>query len=109
MEIENILSLYAEKEAQKKKEKDKRAFWYLFLCLIVVIIVGTVGYSYLFGISLFDGFFSASMILTAIESEIKPVTTSQKSFVIAYSLLSVILLLSLASKIFGEIYDIFLI
>lgn len=78
--------------------KTKVNLFLVALTLFVIILcIGTIGYKYLFGLTWTNSIYSASLILTSISVESTPKTTAQKAFISIYSLISVIVFLSIAS------------
>lgn len=74
---------------------------------VIILIIGTIGYRYLFSLNWLDAFYNATLVLTAIGVEDKPETSVQKIFVALYSLIAVIIFISLASRAVSDIADIF--
>lgn len=75
----------------------------LLALLIALIVIGMIGYRYLFGLDWVDAFYSATLILTTINSDVKPKTNTQKIFIAFYALFSVLVFLTLANAIYGQI------
>lgn len=106
-QIDQIFCRYEEKaQEDKRTQNKKRANIFLFsvILFVIVIIIGTIGYVYLFGLSWIDAFYNASLVLTAIGVEVDPQTVGQKLFIIVYSLISVLLLLSIANSVADRIF-----
>ncbi len=94
------------------KQNEMRRLILLFIFSIIIfltiILVGTIGYIYLFDLTWIDAFYNASLVLTAISVEVNPETIEQKLFIIIYSLISVILFLSIASGVINKLFDAFI-
>ena len=75
----------------------------LLALLIALIIIGMIGYHYLFGLDWVDAFYSATLILTTINSDVKPKNNAQKIFIAFYALFSVLVFLTLATALYGKI------
>lgn len=80
-------------------------FAFFIIIFIVIILLGTIGYVYLFGLTWIDAFYSATVNLTAISIEVHPQTVGQKLFIIFYSLIAVIFLLSVANSLSNRIFS----
>lgn len=83
-------------------------FIFTLILFLILILLGTVGYVYLFELNCLDAFYNASLILTTISLEVTPITDGQKVFIIIYSMVSVILFLSIVSGAINKIFDLFL-
>lgn len=88
------------------RRRDLIIFYIMIISFFVVIILGTIGYVYIFGLSWLDALLNATLILTAIDTLERPITTGQKWFVIIYALVAVILLLSLVNSAIHRIGDV---
>ena len=108
--LNKIECLYDTKKCEEKARKRKRIIQILVfsvILFIIVIILGTIGYMFLFNLSFLDAFYHATLIITAISIDIDVVTVGQKLFIIVYALVSVIILLSIANSLIQNLFDIF--
>jgi hypothetical protein len=85
----------------------KRLLFHLSICFLLVIIsllIGTYGYSFYGELSLIDGFYNASMILTGM-GPVNPMKTSMsKLFSSIYALYSGLVFLSMIALIITPIF-----
>lgn len=77
------------------------------IAFVIWIIIGTFGYYYLFNVPLIDAFYNAAIIFSNVDIGVEPETTGQKLFIIFYSLIAAILIISLASNVIGELVDLY--
>lgn len=91
----------------ERSQRSTNLFIAIVLLFIVTIILGTIGYVYLFNLSWLDALYNASVIITAIDVENKPTTSGQKVFIILYSFISVLLLLSLVNAGMQRLMEIY--
>lgn len=91
-----------------KETKNKiNVFRLSIILFVIILIIGTIGYRYLFTLNWLYAFYNATLILTAIGVEDKSKTNVQKIFVALYYLVAVIIFISLASRAVSDIADIF--
>jgi xanthine/uracil permease len=82
----------------------KRQFRYFIYSSVIIILslgIGTLGYSYFGNISLVDGFYNASLILTGMGPVDPMITNSAKLFASFYALYSGVAFLSTAAILFA--------
>lgn len=92
---------------QDKYEKHRKIFIFTFVLYIIFVIIGIIFYMVLFDLEWFDAFYATTLVLTTISIEHNAITTGQKLFIIIYSTLSIVILLSLAGSASKYILDIF--
>ena len=81
-----------------KYDKHRKIFMFTLFLYIVTIIIGTILYMILFDLEWLDALYSSILILTAISNEYEAITSAQKVFIIIYSIISVVILLSFANS-----------
>ncbi len=86
--------------------------WRNFLVSVGIVVfslvMGTVGYHYLAGLSWLDGLLNAAMILTGMGPVDKPETAAGKLFATFYALYSGIAFLTMMAVVIAPIYHRFL-
>src|SRR4029078_865551 len=86
-----------DKHKLDKKDRIAKALVIMLSIFIILIVVGLLGFMYLFNLDALTSLFYASLILTAIDlPEQLVVTKGQKWFIIFYAFASVIIFLSIA-------------
>jgi hypothetical protein len=103
----HALNEYNKERHAKERKRDIAVLIFSLIAFIITVIVGTIIYIYLFNLSWIDALYNAALIVTAISVEVNPMTTGQKLFIIIYSLIAVILLISIATDAIRRIFDIF--
>ena len=78
-------------------KKKVNVFLIVLILFAILIAVGTIGYKYIFDLTWINALYSASVVLTSTSIETTPKTTGQKLFVSIYSIISVVVFLSIAS------------
>ncbi len=104
--LSGIVSREIEKNTEKEIKRDILIVYWTLIIFIITVVVGTIGYRYLFDLSWIDAFYAATLILTAISEETTPVTVGQKLFVIFYAIFAVIVFLSMATNAVAKVLDI---
>lgn len=66
-----------------------------------------ISYKYLFDLTWLDAFYNASIILASAPSDINPETAAQKVFIIIYSFITVVLLLSFVTSGVDHLIDMY--
>jgi len=94
--INDLDEFYNQRDIQKK-EKYLQFLIIIIIIYIVVIIIGTIFFIFMFDLTWVDGLYTAVLVLTGINIEVNPTTDGQKLFIVIYSLLTVIILLSFAN------------
>lgn len=105
--IEHIIIKCDKLNKIKKKQKDVNIILFSLILFIIVLLLGTLGYFYLFGLSWLDSFYSATLILTAITIEFEAMTKGQKIFILIYALIAVVIFLSVANSTMNRIFDLY--
>jgi hypothetical protein len=90
------------------RRRDLIIFYIMVVSFIIVILLGTIGYVYIFQLSWLDALLNATLVLTAISTFNNPITDGQKWFVIIYALISVILLLAIVNSAIHRAGDLFI-
>ena len=75
------------------------------IILVVLLIVGMIAYRYLFQLSWVDAFYSATLVLTTVNTVPEARTVGQKIFVAIYALISIVVFFSLTSVIVSFVKD----
>ncbi len=81
----------------EKKERLIKALFIMLFTFILLIIIGIVGFVYLFNTDALTALLYSTLILTGIDLETDPLTSGQKWFIIFYSIVSIIIFLSIAN------------
>lgn len=90
-----------------RQRRSTNLFIIIVVLFIITVVMGTVGYIYLFNLPWLEALYNASVIITAIDVENKPTTSAQQVFIIFYSFISVILLLSLVNAGMQRLMEIY--
>lgn len=104
--ISNLKKFYCQKD-RENKEKYIQILIIIVLTFIVVIIIGSIIFMFMFDLTWVDSFYVAVLILTGIDIEIVPTTDAQKIFIIFYSLLTILILLSMANLAVQYLFHLF--
>jgi hypothetical protein len=67
----------------------------LFLLLFVILIIGTLGFHHICKLSHMDAFYNSCLTVTTLGIQYRPNKNSEKIWISIYSLISVILFLSI--------------
>lgn len=87
-------------DEEKRLEKSKKSILILIIAvvsLLILLIFGTILFSSLFNLDGLDGLYAATLLTTSVDIKLQAETTGQKWFIIIYSILSIVVYLSLAS------------
>ena len=87
-------------ECEKSLENNERVQKILILVIIsffILVAIGVIGFRYLFELNWLDSLYAAVLILTGIDLEATVITNGQKWFIIFYSILSIVIYLSMAN------------
>ena len=95
-----------DKRRADKCDRHEKIFILTLMLYIIVTIIGTLLYMVLFDLDWFDALYGATLILTSIDVEYKPITTGQKLFVIIYSIVAVVILLSFVGSASDYFFDV---
>ena len=81
----------------KNNLKSQRVFIIVIIAFFILISIGTIGFKYMFNLDWLDALYAAALVITGINIEAEAVSAAQKWFVIIYSILAVVVYLSMAS------------
>ena len=90
---------------EDKRRKKIKIFVFSIILFIVIILLGTIGYKFLFNLTWLDAFYNAATIFSG--SKINPTNTTQKVFLIIYTLSSTVIFFSIATHAIKDIIDLF--
>lgn len=93
--------------SKEEREKKKQVFLFSLILLVVVIFIGTLGYKSLFDLSWVDAFTSATLIFSGRDSIEGTITTAQKLFLSFYTLVAMVIFISVAAKAIENIIQLF--
>lgn len=91
-----------------KQKKVVHALMILILAFIIVFIIGIVGYTYFFQMSIPDAIFNTSLTVSNLGIGLHEKTAAEKIFTGMYSLTSGILFVALVSSIVAYIFTLYL-
>lgn len=106
--IMNELKLFESIKDAKNKQKYLRAIMIVSILYIILIVVGTIVFTYMFDITWLDALYTSSLIITAVDLEVTVTTDGQKIFIIIYSIIAVLLFLSMANLSVKYLFDLYM-
>lgn len=104
----DIYCALLDKEKEDREKERRRHIFVLIITVvafIIMIVIGTIFYAWLFGLGWLDAFYHAALTLAAISLEVEAMTVGQKIFIVVYSLVSVLMLISLANTATLRLFD----
>ncbi len=104
-EFMNHLKAFQEYKNQNKKEKYKISIIIIFLLYLIVLLLGSLIFMFLFNLTWINAVYVATLIMTGIDLEVTVTTTGEKIFIIIFSIISVILLLSMANVALQYLFE----
>lgn len=97
LSIMDALAQFQCLKEQKDKKRYLRNLIIIITIYIIFIIIGIILFKYIFDINWIDSWLISTMLYTGIDLEVTPVTDGQKVFIIIYSIIAILLLLSMAN------------
>jgi len=88
-----------------QKQKRKKIFILSVVLFFIVFIVGILFYMYLFNLDFLDSTYNTVLIITGIDVGLHPTNSAQKIFIIIYSLITIILIVSIIIGAIDAIID----